>query len=389
MIHVYRRKPTHCLYCDQAAVSDEHVVPCAIGGRLTAPILCHLHNNAASAADNALSTWFAPWTNMLAIPRQDGKIGTSFSAKSIDGRDVLMTSDGRVEEPNRVTERDSQGRILRAIGDLKWLDRLRKQSSAAFSTQMPAIALPSTPPVVDLKLGLTDEAWPGIVKMALHLVAGFVDHVVISDQLRMIVLENRPPPVADYVRSVPWDLELFGEESPPRHEITAYPGRDATFVTLMLFGVFALSVKLPGVSVMQPVRYSQTLDGAAPVLTVVAPARCRWDPPMDDTEVAEFLEGLHRRMNAVYDIFKLREHEDMCIAAARNAVERTKTMSISFIDAFRAELQLYSWPADLVEDAVAQTKIMLTSRLYPWEFPFTRDRGPGWTRQSFLDSKAS
>ena len=139
MIHIYRRTPTRCIYRDRAAVSDEHVVPCAIGGRLTAPILCHAHNNAASAADNALAVWFAPFTNMLAVPRQDGKIGTSYTAKSIDGRAVIVKHNGQVEEPNTIKERDSKGRILRAAGDLKWLDRLRKQQSTAFATQVPTI----------------------------------------------------------------------------------------------------------------------------------------------------------------------------------------------------------------------------------------------------------
>lgn len=326
---------------------------------------------------------------MLSIPRQDGKIGTSFNAKSIDGRDVIVTRDGRVEEPNKVTERDSKGRIVRAVGDLKWLDRLRKQSSVAFATQLPTIALPGVPPVVDLKLGLTDEAWPGIVKIALHFLVGFVDDVVLDDQLRRIVIENQHPPLGDYLRSVPWDAKVFGDESPLRHEITAYPGPKATYVTVLLFGVFALVVKLPGVSAAQPVRYTQTLDGGPPVVGAVPSATCRWDPPMDDSEVPEFFSGLHRRMNAVYEVFKRREYEDMCIAAARNAIARTRTMSIGFVDAFRAELQLYAWPAELIDDTVAQTKQMLAKKLCPWEFPFTRERGPGWSQESFLDSSGS
>lgn len=110
---------------------------------------------------------------------------------------------------------------------------------------------------------------------------------------------------------------------------------------------------------------------------------------MDQKEIAEFFSGLRRRMDAVYAIFKQREYEDMCIATARHAIARTRTMSISFIDAFRAELQLYRWPAELVDEAVDQTKVMLSRRLCPWEFPFTRDRGPGWTQQSFLDAQVS
>ncbi len=60
---------------------------------------------------------------------------------------------------------------------------------------MPTIALPSIPPTVDLKLGLTDEAWPGIVKMALHFVLGFAGDVPIDEQLRAIVLQNQAPPI--------------------------------------------------------------------------------------------------------------------------------------------------------------------------------------------------
>jgi hypothetical protein len=313
------------------------------------------------------------------IPRQDGKTGTSYATKSVDGRDVFVTADGRIEERNRVIEYDAQGRVKRATGDLKWLDRLRKQSEA-FATPMPVIALPGIPSPCDIRLGVTEEAWPGLVKLALHFIAGFVEDVAISDELRRIVLGNETPPEGDYLRSIAWDAALFGEEQPPRHEVTAYPGARVTYVTLMLFGVFTFVTRLPGVSARTAVRYRQAFDKSPPLLLEVAPATIDWENPLGTVEKSDFLSGMFNRMNSIGLTFKQREHEDMCIAAARRAMEATRKMSIGFIDAFRAELQCYSWPNERIDEAVDQTKSLLQNKMYPWEFPFTAERGPGWTR---------
>lgn len=374
-----RRRPERCLYCEEPPASPEHPVPQAVGGRLTASILCVKHNNEASKADKAFCDWFAPVTHLLMIPRQDGKIGTSYATTSVDGRAVIVTADGRIEERNRIKEYDEQGRIKRAEGDLKWLERLRQQSEA-FATPMPVIALPGIPSACDIKLGITEQAWPGLVKIAVHFVAGFVDDVPLSDELRRIILRNETPPDGEYLRSLPWDPELFGPEQPPRHEVTAYPGAGATFVTLMLFGIFNILVKLPPAASTKAVRYRQDFDGSPPLVTQVNMASIDWEHPLGGLDSRAFYNGLHSRINAIGITYQQREHEDMCIAAARKAISRTREMPISFIDAFRAELQCYAWPPDRIADAVEQTRAMLGKRLVPWEFPFTTERGPGWTR---------
>ena len=376
-IERHRRQPSRCLYCEAAPTTDEHALPRAIGGRLTAPILCAPHNNAASAADNALCAWFAPLTNMLAIRRQDGKIGTTYDAPDINGVQCVVTADGRIEQKNRVLEYDDKRRIARAQGNLKWLDHLRRQSSA-FATAIPVIALPGINAPVNIKLGLTDEAWPGIIKIAVHFVAGFLGDVPIDESLVRVLLENEPPAAGEYLRSIPYAPEVFGDEWPPRHDIAAYPESDATYVSMFLFGIFPIVVRVPAILDVPALRYTQTFDGAAPILVETQPTPIRWHEPMTETEASEFLSGLNRRLQAVYEDFQRREHEDMCIGAARRAIEATRKMSISFIDAFRAELQLYSWPPDRIDDAVAQTRQLLAKRLYPWDFPLTTERQPGW-----------
>lgn len=376
-IERYRRRPSRCLYCDEPPTTDEHAVPRGIGGRLTAPILCGRHNNAASRADKALSAWFAPLTNMLAIRRQDGKIGTTYDAPDVNGIPCVVTADGRIEQKNRVLEYDEKGRIARAQGNLKWLDHLRRQSSA-FATSMPVMALPGINAPVSITLGLTDEAWPGIIKIGVHFVAGFMGDVPIDDSLAHVLLQNQPGQAGEYLRSIPYAREVFGDEWPPRHDIAAYPASDATYVSMFLFGIFPLMVRVPVVLDAPALRYTQTFDGAGPVLTQAQPANTRWHDVMTDVEQTEFLSGLNRRLQVVYEDFHRREHEDMCIGAARRAIEATKAMSITFIDAFRAELQMYSWPADCIDDAVTQTRQLLAKRLCPWEFPLTSERPPGW-----------
>ena len=101
-----------------------------MGGRLRARILCRAHNNAASHADNVLSTWFAPWTQMLMVPKQGGDRGTSFVASADDGRMLKMEADGRVVDRRQVVEKDERGRILHAEGSEKWIRRLQAAKAA-------------------------------------------------------------------------------------------------------------------------------------------------------------------------------------------------------------------------------------------------------------------
>lgn len=375
----FRRRPEKCLYCDDTPTTDEHVLPRAIGGRLAAPILCDKHNSAVSAADKALCEWFAPLTWILAIRRQDGKIGTSFNASDVNGVPCVVTTDGRIEQKNRILEYDNKRRIVRAKGNLKWLDRLRERSSA-FAASMPVMALPEISAPVAVTLGLTDEAWPGLIKIAVHFVAGFLGHVTVDEPLMRILLENEPPAPAEYLRSIPYTQDTFGDERPPRHDIAAFPGRDATYVSMFLFGIFPMVVRVPCVVSAPALRYTQTFDGAGPVLAEVAPATIRWEEAMNDTESSEFLSGLDRRMQSIYEDFQRSEHEDMCIEAARRAIEATRSMAIGFIDAFRAELQLYSWPTERIDEAVNQTRQLLSKKLCPWEFPLTTERSPGWRK---------
>jgi hypothetical protein len=168
-----RRYPVTCLYCAVPPDSEEHSLPHAMGGRLRAPILCRSHNNLASGVDNVLSTWFAPFTQMLMVPKQGGERGTSFVAPADDGRTLKMEADGRVVDRRQVVERDERGGILRAHGSDRWTGRLQAaKEKSGRGPWMPRIMVPGGREVITVPLGLTREIEPGLVKAALHFVAG-------------------------------------------------------------------------------------------------------------------------------------------------------------------------------------------------------------------------
>ncbi len=369
-----RRFPSTCLYCDAPADSEEHPVPRAMGGRLRAPILCGRHNNLASRADHTLSTHFAAWTHMLGVPKQGRGRGTSFKATSVDGRDITVHADGYAVEPNRVVERDDDGRVVRAEGSARWIDRLQaaKERSGP-GPFMPTIeVLGGEPPIVELHFGLTREVEPGLVKCALHFVAGFVADVVVPDELRDVIERNETPEKSGvYVRPVPFTASLFGDPRPPRHEVTVYPGSTAAFVTLMLYGAFSVVVRLSGIKVHSAVRYVQLFDGSGPRLMDVPLCTVPWDEPMSATEWEALKVSVNERAARIERVAHMRQHHDLCTKAARAAEKNRRRYNADFIDLFRAELDKYGWSAQRKDDAVADAMRIVEGGGQPWTVPLT------------------
>jgi hypothetical protein len=97
LIEKYRRHPSRCVYCTNIPDTDEHPVGEAIGGRLDAPILCGRHNVAVGAAvDDPMAVRFAFVVAMLAVPRQGGQVGATFTATLGDGSSVRVSPDGHI-----------------------------------------------------------------------------------------------------------------------------------------------------------------------------------------------------------------------------------------------------------------------------------------------------
>jgi len=373
-----RRHPATCLYCASPPDSEEHALPHAMGGRLRARILCRAHNNAASHADNVLSTWFAPWTQMLMVPKQGGDRGTSFVASADDGRMLKMEADGRVVDRRQVVEKDERGRILHAEGSEKWIRRLQAAKAASGpGPWMPLMVVPGGREHVTVSLGLTRDIEPGLVKTALHFIAAFMDDVVVRDELRDVVLLNRVPDEDGvYVRPLRADSPLFGESWPPTHEITAYPGPDGAYVTIMLYGVFGMVVRLPGVRVSHALRYVQHFDRSGPMLVDVEPRSVPWDSAgISRNGWTAFFADLEERLARIDRFNEARIEHDLCVRAARAAHEKAKTFRTGFLDLFRAELDLFRLPPEKKDELVKATCRRLDEGFIPWKIPTSFEPG--------------
>jgi hypothetical protein len=376
-----RRHPSTCLYCNSAPTTEEHAIPHAMGGRLRARILCAFHNTVASRADKALCEWFAPVTHMLATPKQGGGRGSSFRASSADGEPFKIESDGRVVDVTQRVELDDRGLIARAEGSRTWAERqqtrkLRQNPDAI----MPLIELRRASPTVTVHLGMPAEVEPGLVKTAMHFIAGFVTDSAVPDDIRAVILGNNPSEESGiYIRPIPFEPPLFGSSWPPSHEITAYPGPDGTYVTMMLYGVYSLVVRLPGVIVPSAVRYVQQFDRSGPLIVDIPNRPIRWSEPMSDQEWDTFQCEFNARVDRVLRYRQACDDHNVCVRAAREAHKNQAKYAAAFLDLFRAELDLCSWSTAKKDEAVQCTRRLLEARTNPWDVPTTDEPGgPGY-----------
>jgi hypothetical protein len=183
-----------------------------------------------------------------------------------------------------------------------------------------------------------------------------------------------------FVRPLAAGPPLFGDSWPPRHEVTAYPGIDATYVTLMLYGLFNVVVRLPGVHIDGALRYIQRLDGSGPVLEEVEPRSIPWHgTAMSASEQRAYVEAFAERAGRAERYCRLRQDHDLCVKASRAARAKLGSYNADFIDLFRAELDLYVWSSEKKDDAVEITREMMDRGIDPWAVPMTGEKGgPGY-----------
>lgn len=267
LIDAYRRNAAHCLYCNAVDLTDEHSVQEAIGGRLTAKNLCGHHNGIVNGADAPLNRNFAPFVQMLQIRRHRGGIGAEFHAVDGDGKTITILSEGFAKQnPLDVTSKDENGKILRAIGDLSKLDALPAQAFRP-GGQRHAIAI-VTAPEGQFFVGSDENITGGILKIAFHFFTGFVRDIPTYLAERMLpYITGEKEAGRIFVRTPYLSEDAFPESWPPRHEVTAYPTGEGTFITVLLFGAFGYLVKLPfKMAGNTGIRYRQTLSELPRVL---------------------------------------------------------------------------------------------------------------------------
>lgn len=374
VIERLRRQPAHCVYCTAPARSSEHAIPEALGGRLTANILCSAHNNEIGArTDAALFANVRPLVNMLRVKRHDGRIGASFEGTTDAGERVMVTADGRVPGPRLVVEeRDEQNRIVRAAGDLTVLDRLRKQGAFAKGDTEPVIATPVKPPVVHFGVGSDRTSEAGILKIALHFVAGFVADIPLELGQRLL-----PAVLGDtlaggaYVRTQAFDDVLFSASWPPEHRITCWAESEAVFVAVLLFDAHPYLCRLPLVlGDTRVVRYRQPLLGdPAPILEDDVPSiSALWDNRLTEEQAKAWGAEIGRRLDRIAMYAKEREIREQCQRAARAAAEQAARGG-DFFEWYRGALQIECLTADEVEKRVQLGHIADAHGRPVWAFP--------------------
>jgi len=372
LIDQYRRRPERCLYCAAPATSAEHAVPQAIGGRLWANILCPEHNRTIGVrSDEPFIENVRPLVNLLRVRRHDGNVGVSFEGRTDDGRTLTVTPDGRVPlSPLEVVNRDESRRIIRATG-LARLDALKRQGALATTGSNQIIATITKAPPLTFEVGSDRASEAGVLKIALHFFAGFIGAVPreIADALLPFVLGDRLAGGA-YVRTPDFDNTLFPSTWPPRHEVTCYPGTDATYISILLFDAYPYLCRLPiAIGAERAVRYRQPLLGAPdPQFEIgVRVPPIDWERRLTSENQKVWGDEIMLRLDRISEHAQRRELLEQCEAAAMRAEERAAGGG-DFWDWYRAELQLECFEASGVERILALGRAARARGKDVWQF---------------------
>lgn len=371
LIAKYRRDLGHCLYCETSDLTSEHIVPEAVGGRLTADILCGRHNGAVNVADEPLNKNFAPYVTMLQVPRQRGGVGAEFDATDAHGSPIAIVAEGFAKQkPLIVHRRDKSNRIAHATGDLGILDTLPE---AAFSLESPRnVFAVITVPEANYSVVSGSAIMGAILKIALHFFAGFVGDVAMDEANELLpYIAGEAVAGGKFVRTPFLDDDVFPEMWPPQHEVTAYPVGGLTLVTILLFGAYGYTCRLPfTMRGTTGLRYRQALGQNYPELHegVSIPQSLSWErrPGKNDGEAwnAPIRERL-RRIAAAGAETSIRAR---CQRAWENALQDSANYGDMW-ERYRGRLGIECFSSDDIQQIVAIGRRLLNQSKDPWAVP--------------------
>lgn len=364
-----RRTPKACLYCPNAPDSNEHVLADALGGRLTAPILCSEHNGLAGRkCDGPMAVQLAPFATWLGIKRSSGRRVT-FRGHSDAGEPLVIDASGNVRRHKRleVVKVAQDGKIRYARGELVKIDEL-KAVGALEDGSLHVIAVMEKPPSINFEVAIARDVEQGVFKTALHFIAGFVSDIPSSMAHQLLpYIEGAKAAGGEFVRSMPLSGRYFPESWPPRHEIRTYPEGGETFVTVLLFGLFGFQVRVP-VQTHTPMRYFQPLvDAVDPVLEPNLHTR--------DFDWSEHLT--HDDWDALEVNMQWRKEKFLGLAGYRQALDRCRSAGLripnwfgkaNFVDAYRFELQRGGFTADEITRLMWIGQKARARGRFPWLF---------------------
>lgn len=324
-----------------------------------------------NAADEPLNRNFAPYVTMLQIRRQRGGVGAEFQAIDDDGTTITIVRAGFAKQkPLEVHRRDSKGRILHASGDL---DMLGSIPSHAFSKDGPSnvIAVISNQ-TAQFAVASDETIIGGVLKMALHFYAGFVREVSIEQSTQLLgAILGRTKAAGDFVRTPLLRDEIFPVSWPPRHEITAYPLANHCLVTVLLFGAYGYTCRLPIATPMKTgFRYTQVLTEQFPRFedSVPVPRSLDWNDRPTEKDRDAWGAAIATRLDPI-----LRLGQEQAIQArCKRAWERATTESSNFGDIwtrYKAALELEVFPSDEVARLVAIGRHLDVQDREPWRVP--------------------
>jgi hypothetical protein len=354
----YRLLRRSCVYCADPPTTAEHIFQEAIGGKLTARILCAAHNAFFSDVDRDLADHYAVLVWASGTVRDRGgrerwPFGTRLRFPDAKNqRATIINPDGSNAFDKVTVELNEVGKPVRFDGPL---DSLR--AIAAKNGNGPIVEIVSPGPTIPVGVGITDVALPGLMKNALHFAAGFVAEpspATIAAVLPYMRGERRVPVVPLPFRA-PWF-----PPGPPRHEITVYPNGRNAVVTILLFGAIAVALELPHFIIGRAVRHVQLLDGSAPrvfdVDAVPVPRR-----PLSDREADHYLETVMAALTIIFRARHLFDINDLAQESAREALGDGARIggNAAFLTYFHAALQRRALPADEIKGLVREAAAAL------------------------------
>ena len=294
----------------------------------------------------------------LDVKRQGSTASSSFRATTDAGEVVPVGPDGKVGRKSLVVqERGRSGRIKRATGSLEKLDELLGTGALPTGGKNFLIAVMEKSPPVNFSIGQVKTMEPGVLKIALHFIVGFVRDVDRATAMALLpFVLGRPGSDAggEYVRTWGYDPEIFPGFWPPSHQVTCYPSDDGhTYVTVMLFGVYAYVTRLP-IQTTITLRYLQPLVGPRhPILEYVEQKAIDWGArltPKDD----KFMPEVNRRLDAVRQFITLRVLREQCRRAAQRAKAKANPQQDDFLEKYRSELQMEAFDSDIIHDLMIE-----------------------------------
>jgi hypothetical protein len=310
----------------------------------------------------------------LGVTRQTGRRGAALYGKTDDGNKIKLDPRGHPQRPRlQVLERAPSGRIQRATGSLDALDDL--QGKGAFTDRGgPVLAYKQKGPYVTIETKIGPEVERGVLKIALHFVAGFLIDVALSDaSLLGRYIFGEEMPYGEYVRFLTLEERFFPRSWPPHHRVAAYQAANETYVTVLLFGMHGFNVRLP-LEVPLQLRYIQPLEGTglSPILEANDhPRTFNWDTFFAADDFEAFKANLSWRHDYIMDVALYRQLRQRCSEVGRRATLAALSSSTPNVLAYyRAELQLDGFSAEQIAILMHYGRELALQGKEPWDIPF-------------------